>query len=91
MEKDGAVVKEELKLKGVRLTYEVANEITKETLSAIASQRDRRVTVPQHMIQKKMGKFSLRSLTILKQLRFTSSKRHILPDSDMLDTLPYGY
>ena len=91
MEKDGVVVKEELKLKGVRFTSEVSGDVTKQTLFDIAAHRTRRVTVAQHMIKKNMGKVNLRNISVLKQLRFTSSKRYIIEGSDTLNSFPYGY
>ena len=85
------MVKEELKLKGVRFTAEVADEATASTLRNITRNRSTCLNLPQHIIKKDMNKLSMKNMTMLKQLRFMSTKRHIDEESPFLDTLPYGH
>ena len=88
---NGEVV-EELKMKGVKVTEEVAEMLDQGTIFDMVKHPDKSLTLPQYPIKRNFMKASLRSLSepMTKHLKMSSCKRHILLSSDYLDSAPYG-
>jgi hypothetical protein len=90
VERNGQVLKEEIKLKGIRLTAEVAEVIDSASFHHLI-QGDI-IDVPQHVIKKNVFVSSLRNTSMLKQIRFLCTKRYFVPEPNpMLSTVPFGY
>jgi hypothetical protein len=91
VERDGEVLKDVLKLKGIRMTDAVTRAVQPHVLADLARGDADPLLLEQHLIRKSLFRGKLHSHQTLKTLRFTSTKRHIRDDTHMLETLPYGY
>ena len=90
---DKGELKEEMKMKGFRITSEVADLLEAEIIFRMAKDPSLTLSLPQRPIKRDFMKASLRNLPkkLMKMLKMSSCKRHIDFDSPDLDSLPYGY
>ena len=92
VEKGGAVIKEEMKLKGVSFNSEAAKTVNPTAMQGLTTNRDKHLLAPQYLIRKDLFKTKLWNSTIYKRVQFQSKKRWFLPGRNpTMDTLPYGY
>ena len=92
MEKNGELLKEEIKMKGVCFNAEAAHRVNPTAMQGLITDKDKQLLAPQYLIRKDLFKTKLWNSTIYKRVQFQSKKRRFLPEPNpTLDTLPYGY
>ena len=92
VERDGKVLKKELKVKGIRQSVDAQSVISVSTLPNLVNNRELEYKVPQFSIRREMNKSRLFSLEYEKRVSFQSNKRWFPPEPNpSLRTLPFGY
>ena len=92
MEKNGEVLKEEMKMKGICLTAEAALTVNPAAMQDLVDHPDKQLLAPQHLIRRDMFKTKLWNSDMIKRVQFQSKKRWFKTGTNpQQDTLPYGY
>jgi hypothetical protein len=92
VERDGKLLKETFRLKGIKMTAEVADLVDAEALRGLALGLTPSIHVPQHNIVRNVFNSSLKTRSLRKAVRFNSTKRYLLSEPNaFLDTRPFGF
>ena len=89
--KDGQVLKEVVKMKGISFNSEASSVVTPAAMRNLQPGGEK-LQAPQHVIRKDIFKTRMWNAEMVKQVRFQSRKRWFKPAPNaLLDTLPYGF
>ena len=92
VEKEGVVLKEEVKMKGISFNAEAAQTVSCEAMEGLVNDQYKKLSARQYLIRKDLFKTKLWSTTMMKKVQFQSKKRWFKTgDNPTMDTLPYGY
>ena len=94
MERDGVLLAEPMRMKGIHVTAETDTIINPESMRTLTThpQRNLQLSVTEYHIRKRFKTQHLYNTTNEKRITFQSNKRWLLPDPNpTLDTRPYGY
>ena len=78
MEKEGAVIKEEVKMKGVCFNAEAAKTVSSTTMQSLTEDHGMQLQAPQYLIRKDLFKTKLWNTKMMKRVQFQSKKRWFL-------------
>jgi hypothetical protein len=89
--KDGRVVDQKLKLKGIHFNHQVSSSFGAAELAAIVQDPSKKASVPQYFIKKQIAHRTVANNSLFKEIKFNSTKRWFVSSDLSEPTLPYGY